>query len=392
MFLIALLLAGQQAAEQPKARQSDLPSADIVITGNKMRDALDKCLARNCPPEEEVDAAMNAGAEHFAAGRYNEAVRTLRQAISRNKRYAARMPGPISDLYATYADVAQHFGTEDHFRRATWGSVTVLRKALGDTHPATIRASSRIGDMMVKLGRVEPADGAYRDAAEIAARAGNGDQAAVLTLRRAWLGLATGRYSAARRFLDQVERDRGGDVRFAPLLKVFRARIAFAEGDKDAIETLVAAMRGVGGVEPLLLYAPPYPAFDESLRADVRPGEDTLRSIVSTTAPLDRGGLQWADIGFWVRADGTTGDIDVLRPARRTEWTKPLQKQIARRRYAPAAAQTGDVGRYRIERFTLRSTFGVPTGMHIVMRYGPPTLQVIDLTTLSARDREAPTP
>lgn len=391
MFLIALLLAGQQAAEQPKVPQSELPPAEVVITGNKMRDLLDKCLARNCPPEEEVDAAMNAGAEHFAAGRYNEAVRTLRQAISRNKRYASRMPGPISDLYATYADVAQHFGTEDHFRRATWDSVAVLRRALGETHPATIRASSRIGDMMVKLGRVEPADDAYREAAETAARAGNADQAAVLTFRRAWLALVTGRYAASRRFLDQIERDRGGDARFAPMLRVLRARIAFVEGDAGAIEALVAAMRGFGGAEPLLVYAPPYPAFDEALRADVRPEEDTLRSIVSTTATLDRGGLQWADIGFWVRADGTTSDIDVLRPARGTEWTRPLQKQIARRRYAPAA-QAGDIGRYRIERFTLRSTFGVPTGTHIVMRYGPPALQVIDLTTLSARDREAPKP
>lgn len=386
MLLMILALAGQQAGAQTVAAAPQ----EVVITGNRMRDALAKCLARNCPPEEEVDAAMDAGAESFASGRYDEAMRILRRAIGRNKRYSARMPGPISDLYATFADVAQHFGDEDHFRHATRESVGVLRRTLGKTHPAAIRSSSRIGDMMVKPGRPKVADETYRDAVKVAERAGNGDQVAVLTLRRAWLALATGEHAASRRFLDQVERDRGGDARFAPILRVIRARVAFAEGDADAIEALVTAMRGVGGAEPLLLYAPPYPAFDEALRADVRPDEDTQRSIVVPNALLDRGGLQWADIGFWVRADGTTGDIDVLRPARRTEWTRPLQRQIARRRYAPERVE--GVGRYRIERFTLRSSFGSPTATRMKVRYGVPTLEVVDLTQLSARDRKAAQP
>lgn len=93
MLLMVLALASQQVGTGRPA----VPP-DVVITGNRMRDALETCLTRGCPPEEEVNAAMKAGMESFSAGRYVEAKAILRRAISRNRQYAARMPGPISDL------------------------------------------------------------------------------------------------------------------------------------------------------------------------------------------------------------------------------------------------------------------------------------------------------
>jgi len=385
VFLAVLMLTMQQAGAPPP------PQADVVIVGNRMREALEKCLARNCPPEEEADAAMNAGSESFMNGRYDEAGQILRRAISRNKRYAARMPGRVSDLYATYADVAQHHGNEAAFRRATLESVDVLRDELGQSHPAAIGASSRIGDMWVKLGNARAADDAYRAAAEAASRAGNVNKAAELTFRRAWIALAAGNHAEARRLLGQMERERGGEPRFASLLRVLRARIALAEGVPGAIDALVSAMPQTRRAAPVLVYAPPYPELDASTDSGMSASRGIDISGAQANTSLNRGGdLRWADIGFWVRGDGRAADIEILRPARGTEWAKALKKQIAERRYAATTDQSGDLGQYRVERFTLRTEIGLATGSRIVTRHGRPTLQVVDLTQLAMRDTGPP--
>lgn len=384
MLLIALLLAGQQVATQPAP-------ADVVIVGNRMRDALDKCLARNCPPEEEVDAAMNAGAESFSAGRYEEAKQILRRSISRNKQYGARMPAQMSDLYATYADVTEHEGDDKAFRHATRESVDVLRRHLGRTHAAAIRASPRIGDMWVKLGRAEVADNAYRDAAEDAARAGNKRLAGALTFRRAWVATSAGNHGLARRLLDRMAEINGDDPELQFAGRVLRARIALAEDKADAADTLLEALRDNGGAEPILVKAPPYPLFDSRGSGVPRDGEGQV-DIASARAMtlLDRSDIRWADIGFWVRPDGRTSDIEILRPAKGSQWARPLIKQIAGRRYAAASSNAEGLGTYRIERFTLRPSYGLPIGSHIQRRTGPARLHVIDLTQLALRDAAPP--
>lgn len=391
MLLIALMLAGQQAA-QPPVPQAAPPTADVVITGNRMRDALAKCLARNCPPEEEVDAAMNAGAESFAAGRYEEAKAILRRAISRNKQYGARMPGPMSDLYATYADVTEHEGDKEVFKHATRESVDVLRRAYGPGHSAVLRASARVGDMWVKLGDLTSADGEYKDAAGDAQRAGKADLAAALTFRRAWLALSARDLARSRRLLEQLEGSHGQDTRFAGLLRVLCARISIAKGDADNTDELVAALRGAGGAEPVLLYAPPYPELGRAGGSGVAAtgGVDVMAARAATAA--DHGDLFWADIGYWIRPDGKPGEVEILRPSKEVQWAKPLIKQIEERRYAPARQDPGGVGTYRVERFTLRPSYGLPPGSRIERRTGKLTLHVVDLTRLAQRDGVAPGP
>lgn len=381
MFLVALVLAGQEAAIQPPT-----PQADVVITGNRMRDALEKCLARYCPPEEEVDAAMNAGAESFAAGRYKEARTILSRAISRNKKYAARMPGPISDLYATFADVTEHEGDVRSFRHATRESVYVLREALGRENQLALGASTRLADMWVKLNDVSGADSAYRGAAEEAARGGKTDLAAALTFRRAWLALSARNFARSRALLEQLERSHGKDARFVGWLRVLRLRIDIAKGNEAGTDDLVTALRGTGGEEPVLLYEPYYPEFGHY----ASPGFSPNGSAGIMSAPAGRSighaDFKWADIGFWVRPDGRPAEIEILRPAKGGQWAMPLVKHIAARRYVPARQDADGIGAYRVERFTLRSPYGVATGTHMTQRTGQPTLHVVDLTKLAQRD------
>lgn len=390
MFAIALMLAGQQAAPQVQPdRQPERP-VEVVITGNRMREALNKCLARGCTPEEEVDAAMNAGAESFAAGQYQEAKDILRRAIARNKKYGDRMPGPLSDLYATYADVTEHEGDTRAFGQATRESVYVLRRALGPEHPLVTRASARIGDMWVKLGQPQSADSEYKEAAEGARRAGNSDMAAALTFRRAWLAVGSGDKSLARRLLSQLEQSHGADAQFAPVLRVLKARVAMAGGNTQSIDALVSDLQGIGGADPVLVYEPAYPVLDPRTTSGIDPnGGVNVGAAVANAMPAEQSAL-WADIGYWVRPDGKPSDIEILRPAKGSGWAKPLVNHIAKRRYMPLAQDARGVGSYRIERFTLRASFDRPTGSRIAQRVGGGTLHAVDLTRLAQRDAAPP--
>ena len=75
-----VLLLMAQAASPPAGSQDE-----IVVTGRRAEEALAECLARKCPPAEEIEASLQASVEQFADGRYAHARRTLQTAIRRNR-------------------------------------------------------------------------------------------------------------------------------------------------------------------------------------------------------------------------------------------------------------------------------------------------------------------
>ena len=93
-----------------QAHRPPAPPNDIVVVGRRAESDLAACLARECPPTEEVEASLQASVEQFADGRYDDARRTLQQAIRRNRDHGPELPGPVSSLYATLATVAEHLG------------------------------------------------------------------------------------------------------------------------------------------------------------------------------------------------------------------------------------------------------------------------------------------
>jgi len=95
--------------------------------------------------------------------------------------------------------------------------------------------------------------------------------------------------------------------------------------------------------------------------------------------------MQWVDIGFWIKPDGKTDDAEILRGSRSTGWANYLVRQVSERRYTGIAGPDGGNGVYRIERFSLRGTYQVPTGSLISRRGGPAALQVLDLTAPETR-------
>jgi hypothetical protein len=100
--------------------------------------------------------------------------------------------------------------------------------------------------------------------------------------------------------------------------------------------------------------------------------------------------IRWADVGFWVRPDGTTADIEVLRSGRAKGWIAPALRQIAGRRYSAAkgaAARAGN-GVYRVERFTAATEYRTPTRSLIKRRVATGGYKVVDMTQAPAAPPE----
>jgi hypothetical protein len=87
----------------------------------------------------------------------------------------------------------------------------------------------------------------------------------------------------------------------------------------------------------------------------------------------------WADIGFWVRPDGSVAEAEVLRGSRNRGWTRDVVKAVQGRRYAPFAAEAASEGRCKIERVTLTYEHQTPPGSLIRRRSGLPSYHFEEL-------------
>ena len=109
-FELALLLS--QSVQPPIAEQN----APIVVTGERILDLrrnLATCIARQCPPNEDVDASLALAEGEFLIGDYDDAETTIRSSIDRNRRYRRIYPEPVADLYRSQARVQSHRGRDE---------------------------------------------------------------------------------------------------------------------------------------------------------------------------------------------------------------------------------------------------------------------------------------
>jgi|GEM_PF-597415 len=371
MFALLLLMAADQATGD-----------DIVVTGTRLDDAYAACIAHQCSPSRDVLVSIAWAERAFGKGDYLTAKRGLAAAIVRNRSSVAIAPKPVAALYEAYGTVTLQEGDLDAYRDAVGEQVRTLRDNLPAIDPAVSNVELALGDMWMKMGDLRNAKAAYKRAQDAGTKFGQHVTALSARLRLFTLANEQGRSSEASVLLDEIARSpiaQSSDVQ--AIIPAFRLRLAATRADKAEIDRQIDAMaRTRYGQRPIVIWNPPLePTALAAAEDHAKKFGDINRSAARS---MDITSLGWADVGFWVRPGGRTAQVEVVRSSGDSAWTKAAVDQISDRRYAAFVDDGTGQGVYRIERYTLRGSYGVPTGSLVRRRTGSQRMEVLDVTFL----------
>jgi len=374
-----LALASPAAAQEEEGRGQTIIVTAVPLSQTE-RGLID-CIARHCPPEEDIAASLAHAENQFVAGNYPGARRTIRASIGRNDRFASRYPVQVSYLYRAGSRVAVHLGEGHDFEQLTWGIKRALKTGLSPEDGRLVAADLEVAGMHASLSRLDSARAVYEKAMRDAAKAGRPDLAAIAKLRIAWLSHLNGDRPLARRRLEEIAQDRRPEARAARLSAlVLLARFDRLEGKQASSDALIQELRTAGFSKPTLIYAPeirlPQRAMEIDLEGDLKylARNETLRLM-----PVENFDKRWIDVGFWITPEGRVSDMDILRHSGPTYWAQPLLTSIGGRIYSPAG-DVGSPGNYRVERYSYTSLWMDRTGTHLRQRGPNARVEYLDLT------------
>ncbi len=351
----------------------------IVVTGvplSKLKADAEACIIQHCPAKQDIDLSIRYAEGLFKTGRYSDARRTLTATASRTKSARGQEPIAVSDLYLALANVATHDGEQRVIRSATYDRAAVLHEFLPVNAPETLLADVSVVDLQMRGGDYMRAARGYASIAERAKAAGELRIFAALKLRQASLAHTRQRDAEADALL--AELSASSDPRLRPYrlaARAFGARLARERGDKQATDRFLAELaREPQRAAPLLLWSPPIAPPADAV-------EKNKFQITTDTASRssDYTGTRWADIGYWIKPDGTVETPEVLRGTLTAARASQVLASIAGRRYASFAGGE-DGGQYRAERVTLTADYGVPIGSLVRRRLNNPHYEFLDIT------------
>lgn len=408
LIAVAALALASTAPVSGDSRQ------DIVVIGRAIdnaKAALAACLARHCPPNEDIDASLGVAESQLIAGKYREARGTLLSSLGRNKREADSYPIPVSDLYRANGRVAAHLGYDEDFYRSTWGIYRTLKKGLPDAKDRQYSAMMEVAEMMGKTRGHERARIYYESIARHARRDGRPDIAALaelrLILRHLPPYLRENKVRAIAYSTDPNTTAAQLEGRLA------LARIAFEKHQTAKADTIINELAAFDIRKPVLVYAPAWevsggtdsPEFSNygaasTPEASIAGGEGRGpesdgrggggpgsqpgiggSSFASTRMPLNVEDM-WVDVGFRITPEGRVSDLQVLRSHGDKGWAKALLASIGGRRYTPAAPDSP--ASYRKERYTFTSGLEPGTGTKLAEHSPQPRVEYFDLSDMSA--------
>ena len=356
------------------------PDDSIIITAPyaRLRSDLERCEKGGCGTIEDIKASVRFAEAAFRKGDYTDARTALRKSVLRNRDAAPQHPEAVSNLYYAQARVAQHYGDQSEYAKAAYDSYRVLREHRPDNQDR-FRAEMEVGDMLLSRGEGREADRTYAAGEARASAAGAPKLAAAFTLRRAWVDYLGNNKEGAKRRLDALAAE-APSPSVATAARVLRARIARREGDEALSDRLIAAVEAQPAAAPVLIHQPD---MADLVRDPRRFGNDPLRDINAATAARssDLTSIEWVDVGFWIRPDGSVADAEFLRGRGERRWARPVLALVSGRRYAPVRADPGEPGTYRVERFTATADFITPAGSVIRRRAGAAKVVSQDLST-----------
>ena len=168
---ILLAAIGTAGSAQPQSQPQSPPAAGsgqhVVVVGDRdaYRRRLAECLARRCPPNEDIDATTALAEVLFDEGEYREARTVLRASIGRNRDEAARYPEPVSDLYRATARVTRQLGFDQEAQRSTWQILSALRAGLPVEDHRHFTARLEIVESLTAFGEYQQAQRELRELA-----------------------------------------------------------------------------------------------------------------------------------------------------------------------------------------------------------------------------------
>ena len=381
LSLSAALLTTAAIAEDAPANR------EIVVIGQSLKDterAWQDCIARGCPPDQEIRAALAHAENQFITGDYRDAKTTINKTVGRNRKHGGQYPIEVSDLFRASSRISEHLGEADQFRLAVLDMRDTLREGLAEGDPRAMVAQIEVGDSRAKLGYPREAIRIYRDVAEKAFKAGQARVGTYADLRRFLLEYAVADESNYKADMDKAldglqkmaDGPPAGAEDFGLVAAVTLARLDRKAGNTDSTAAIVKRFADRGGANrPILLSAEPIKLPDTA-------GLDQKSGNVLA---ISQGNIEdrWIDVGFWVNANGLVSDAEVLRSSGNSRWSKLVIDSIASRIYAPLKSK-GDAaapGFYMIERYTFTARYmDEVTGTRIRQRSPAPRIERIDIT------------
>lgn len=376
MASLALLLLGLTAAQPAPPAETDT----IVVTGVRSQDYRDRlaaCLARTCPPDEDIAATLMLAEALFLDGDYREARAVIRASLSRNRDEARDYPEPVAGLYRANTRVARNLGFDRDAALSTRATLRALQTGLPIEDHRHFTARLEIVEQLVAFGQYDQARRDLAELAERAAAAGREDVAIMAELRSLWIAhLQAPGGSQVERSL--IGLSRSSDLRRSIGAKMLLVRIYGERGQTERADALIAEL-GRGNVQRQLLYAPPY-----DMRARDQGGaqqySDGTYTSTDTTLARRVGNMedQWIDVGFWIQPDGQVGNLEIVRSDGARDWASPVLESIRGRRYSRL---DGTQATYRLERYTYTSGYEARTGSRIQQRSPRARVEYFDLST-----------
>lgn len=377
LFIFQTALSSQAAV--PPAQPAAVEEKTIVVVGRRVEDserALMACMARQCPPKEEIDAALAHAENQFIAGDYPAAQRTLAKARSRNIRYRKAIPIEVGDLLRASGRVLALNGLSDASRITAIDSLDALKSGLASTDRRVFIQRLAVGDVFAKEGRIIAARDIYNKVASQADAAGDVRVKGYALFRIA--GMFTSISQAVPRYrntafeaIRRVENTTEPDLQpFREAAKFLQCRMKDTGGKNDGRACINASdTTQVSTAE--LVYAPPI-----DLNNWRQENPSTVAQLHGDATP------QWADIAFWVAPNGNVRDIDTVRTSGNIDerWMKLVTDALIKRVYRPLKLPPSDPGLRRVERYSIVYDIVAAKGSRIPARSFVPHIEILDLT------------
>ncbi|MEQ1510866.1 MAG: hypothetical protein ABL909_10770 [Sphingopyxis sp.] len=398
--LIALATATSAFAQTEAPAPAPAPANnDIIVTARSLAQTaadLAACLARHCPPDEDVAATLAHAENQFVEGDYRDARGTMLASLRRNREHREQYPIEVSDLMRANGRVAAHLGEARAYQLSVLDMRDTLRAALPENDARVLAAQIEVADSRVRLGYVDEARRSYADLATRASALGVPRVAAFARIRQAMIDIPReqsqrvgARVREATAHLEaMVGQDTVIGTDLALLAEITLARIEREVGNNARTDALVARFTaGQGSRRPLLISSDPI-RLPTAESAAARAGEGGSALARMQMMSVDN---RWIDVGFWINGNGRVTDFEVLRSSGDNDWSRYVAASVNSRVYTPIHSTDGlpSQGFYIVERYTLTADFTDDcTGSHLRCRSSALRIERMDLTPIESANTQ----